>query len=523
MSKTCINQTKIPENTFKNPIISGFNPDPSICRVNDEYFLVTSTFAYFPGLPIYKSRDLINWKQIGNVLDRPEQLNLDKADASAGLYAPSIRYNNGVFYVICTNVSHGGNFVVTATNPEGPWSDPYFIGTEGIDPCLFFDDDGKAYYIGQRQKKDKKFDGDCEVYIQEFDPVNIKVTGEPVVVWDGALKNAFWVEGPRLYKMFGYYYLLVAEGATNTYHSVTMARSKAVFGKYESCMRNPIITNRHLGSDYPITNVGHADLVETQNGEWWMVALAYRYVKDYEYPLGRETYLAKIDWDNDLWPLVNKGIGCVPVFTSPLPNLPINPVNEIPKLDTFDYDELPPRWITARTPREKYYSLENGKLRLFSKPSSPSSLEHFSFLAQRVKHKNFTLRTAFEIKNVLKNERAGFVITQKNTHYFEFSASKNEIALTVTDNGKTEVIKTQEITGEKIYLTVEANCGDYDFYYGLCEGEKIPLAKNINSNFLNTIYAVSYTGLVAGIFTSSYGENTAAYADFDYFYYDGND
>ena len=316
---------------------------------------------------------------------------------------------------------------------------------------------------------------------------------------------------------------MVAEGATNKYHSVTMARSKTIFGNYEPCMRNPILTNRHLGSDFDVTNVGHADLVETNNGEWWMVALAYRHVKDYEYPLGRETYLAKVDWDKDLWPLINKGLGFVPVISSPKPDLPACSIKNVSSLDNFDYSILPPRWITARTPREVFYSLNGNGLRLYAKPTCPSDCDHFSFLAQRVRNKNYTLKTAFELKNAKSSEKAGLVIIQKNTHYFEFAAEKNKITLTVNNNTNKEVVAEKETREGKIYLTVESNLGDYSFYYGYSKNEKILLAENVDSQILDTIYAVSYVGLAAGIFTSSYGEETSAYADFDYFYYSGND
>lgn len=507
---------------FRNPILTGFNPDPSICRVDDEYYIVTSTFEYFPGLPIYKSTDLVTWEQIGNVLEEPEQLNLDGARSSAGLYAPSIRYNNGTYYVVCTNVTNGGNFVVTAKNPAGPWSRPHFLNTDGIDPSLFFDDDKKAYYIGQRQKKNSGYNGDCEVYIQEFDTDKLQVVGEPVVLWDGALKKAFWVEGPRLYKMFGYYYLLVAEGGTRDYHSVTMARSKNVFGVYEPCMRNPILTHRHLGSDFPIYNVGHADLVETQNNEWWMVALGCRGIEGHHCNLGRETFLAKVDWDDDLWPVVNKGMGYIPESSQISPKLTLGTAPESPLYETFDGDKLPCHWITARTPRSKFYSMNSPGLRLYTQKTCADDTEHFSFLGKRVRHKAFTAQTAVELKNVCGNERAGIVIIQKNTHYIEVTVGAGEIVLTIVDNGEKTVIK-KECNPGKIYITTEVKGQNYSFYYGCSKEEKNVLAKQVDGRILSTEYATSYAGLVIGMMASSYGEDSLAYADFEYFYYCGAD
>ena len=507
---------------FKNPVLPGFNPDPSICRVGDEYYLVTSTFAYFPGLPIYKSRDLVSWEQIGNVLDRPEQLDLDGAKSTDGLYAPSIRYNNGTFYVICTNMTRGGNFVVTATDPKGPWSNPHFLKTDGIDPSLFFDDDGHAYYVGQRRTKENRYSGDCEIYIQEFDTEELQVKGEPTVVWDGALKNAVWAEGPRLYKMFGYYYLMIAEGGTRCYHSETMARSRSLLGPYMPCMRNPILTHRHLGNDYPITSVGHADLVETQNGEWWIFALGCRNIGKGGINLGRETFLAKIDWDKDNWPLVNKGVGVIRELSPISPNLEPSPVANLPELDKFEYDKLPFYWLTARTPRDEFYKLTNPGLRLYAKKTYAADTQHFSFLARRMQHKNFTVKTAFMLQNISANEKAGLVLMQKNTHYFEIAAGNGEISLTMVDNRNPTTVK-RECKDGKIYLTVEVREHSYNFYYGYEENEKIVLAEDVDGAVLGTEYAVGYTGLVLGMFASSYGEESKAYADFEYFYYSGND
>ena len=507
---------------IKNPILPGFHPDPSICRAGDDYYLVTSTFEYFPGIPIYHSRDLVSWEQIGNVLDRAEQLNLDDAASSGGLYAPSIRYHNGIFYAICTNTSHGGNFVVTAKDPRGPWSNPYFLNTDGIDPSLFFDDDGKAYYVGQRQKKSPKYGGDCEIYLQAFDTERLQVTGEPVAVWDGALKNAFWAEGPRVYKAFGYYYLLIAEGGTRDYHSVTMARSKSIFGEYQPCGRHPIVTNRHLGSDYPIVNVGHADLIETQNGEWWMVALGSRNIEGRYSNLGRETFLAKVDWDTDLWPVVNKSVGHMPEVLDFTPDLPPTPVKERPALERFHGTVLPPHWITARTPRNDFYSLTGSSLRLYAQKTCAKDTKHFSFWGQRARHKNFVVKTVLSLKNTSCGEKAGLVILQKNTHFFEMAYDGQSIGLWIRNGEEYKAVQKQ-CALEKIYLTVKVIGQRYHFYYGKDETETLVLAEGIDGRILSQEHAKSYTGLVVGMFASSYGKETRAYADFDSFYYAGND
>jgi alpha-N-arabinofuranosidase len=290
----------------KNPIIKGFYPDPSVCRVGEDYYLVNSTFNYFPGVPIFHSKDLAHWHQIGNILEREEQLDVS-ADTGTGIYAPTIRYHKGTYYMITTNMYKGGNFIVTATDPAGPWSAPYFLGEKeapGFDPSLFFDDDGKCYYVGTRPNPETyRYNGDMEIWVQEVDLETMKLTGESMAIWKGALKHAIWPEGPHLYKKDGYYYLLEAEGGTGPGHRVTVSRSKELFGNYEPCPYNPIM--RQEDPDAAIQRCGHGDLVETQDGRWYMVYLCGRTVGDGYSILGRETALDPVTWTADGWPIVN--------------------------------------------------------------------------------------------------------------------------------------------------------------------------------------------------------------------------
>ncbi|WP_277407506.1 glycoside hydrolase family 43 protein [Lacrimispora xylanisolvens] len=286
-----------------NPIQKGFYPDPSICRVSGDYYMVHSTFAYAPGIPVFKSCDLKNWTLIGHVLERKEQLRLSGARVSQGIYAPTIRYHKGLFYVIATNVSAGGNFYVTATDPKGPWSDPVFLeNAPGIDPSLYFEED-TCYYIGQRTKEQPAYYGDCEIWIQELDLKEKKLVKQPVVLFDGSMKRTIWAEGPHLYRIGGMYYLLLAEGGTEFNHSVTVARSQNLYGPYEACPNNPILTHRHLGHNYPIQCIGHGDLIETPDKEWFMVMLGTRPLNGCA-ELGRETFLADVIWE-DGWPVVS--------------------------------------------------------------------------------------------------------------------------------------------------------------------------------------------------------------------------
>lgn len=271
---------------FSNPIIPGFYPDPSMCRVGNDYYLVTSTFEYFPGVPLFHSRDLIHWRQIGHCLTRSSQLPLEKAGSSGGIYAPTLRYHNGKFYMVTTNVAVG-NFFVYADDPAGEWSEPVWLEHKGIDPSLFFDDDGKVYFT---------WTTDNQIWQCEIDINTGATLTKPRPIWSGT--GGRYPEAPHLYKINGTYYLLIAEGGTEYGHMVTLARADSPWGSFESCPHNPILTHRHRGAN-PIQGTGHADLVEAHDGSWWMVFLAFRTLAHYQnfHHLGRETFLAPVKWD----------------------------------------------------------------------------------------------------------------------------------------------------------------------------------------------------------------------------------
>ena len=238
---------------FRNPIIPGFHPDPSIVRVGQDYYLVTSSFEFFPGVPIFHSRDLVHWRQIGHVLTRPSQLPLDGARASGGIFAPTLRYHDGTFYMITTNVTGGGNFYVTATDPAGPWSEPVWLkGQGGIDPSLLFDDDGTVYFASNGGGP-----GASEgrgIYLSTLDPKTGALASRPRLVWGGTGKR--YPEGPHLYHVNGYYYLLIGEGGTEYGHMVSIGRSRSPWGPYEACPRGPILTHRDTEADQPIQGTG---------------------------------------------------------------------------------------------------------------------------------------------------------------------------------------------------------------------------------------------------------------------------
>ncbi len=516
--------------TFRNPILPGFYPDPSICRVGDDYYLINSTFEYFPGLPIFHSRDLMHWHQIGHVLDRPSQLPLDGVRPSDGLYAPTIRYSQGVFYVINT-LLHGptksGNFIVTATDPAGPWSEPYWLdNAPGIDPSLLFDDDGRVWFVGNQMARHSQYEGHTEIWMQELDLQSMRLIGKPRVIWDGAAKGATWSEGPHLYKIDGRYYLMTAEGGTGHHHAVVIARSDEVIGPYQSNPGNPILTHRHLGLDYPIVGTGHADLVQTQTGEWWMVMLAMRPYGGYYYNLGRETFLAPVRWEEG-WPIVSPGIGRVE-FTFPAPNLPEHEWPPVPARDDFDQPALAHQWILLRTPREDFWSLKDrsGYLRLRLRPPHLAELSNPSFVGRRQQHIHFAAQTLMEFTPQSEHECAGLVLIQNNNFHFCFVVTRTDrtvIRLIKRAAGVEETIAERPINAGRCYLKVEAHEQAYSFYAASEPDKWQPIAEGVDGRILSTPVAGGFVGAVIALYASSHGQPSTNCADFDWFEYLGLD
>lgn len=422
--------------TAKNPIMPGFFPDPSICAVGGDYYLINSTFAYFPGLPIMHSRDLVHWEQIGNAMHRQEQLPLKNAGHSQGLFAPTMRYHDGTYYVICTNVSHGGNYIVTAENPAGPWSDPYYLeGADGIDPSLFFDEDGKCYYIGTHPNPEGcQYNGDYYIWIQELDVQSMKLVGEVHNVWNGSSKQIPWPEGPHLYKKDGYYYIMHAEGGTGPEHAVSVCRSKTVFGPYQNNYCNPILTHRHLGRDYPIKYVGHSDIIETPAGEWYMVMLAVRPLEGYT-TMGRETFLAKVVWEND-WPVVNPGVGLLtdeveidlPEWDPSKDTAFDTSANCVPGSSrTYDFaamKKLGDEFLMLRNPGDDLYTLDGDGLKLSFRTETLKEKASPSYIAVRQQHHQFEAVASLRTDNLTEGRRAGIALMQSNEYHLRVEISR---------------------------------------------------------------------------------------------------
>ena len=519
--------------SFANPIIAGFYPDPSICRGGDDYYIVNSSFAYYPGLPIFHSKDLLNWQQVGYAMNRPEQLDLDGAGVSRGLFAPAICYHNGTFYIVCTEVSKLGNFVITAKDAKGPWSNPVTLPqVNGIDPSLFFDGDKACIIFNSIPPGNKSlWNGHRTIRMFEFDPVNLKVTGEEKLLINGGAdtsKHPVWIEGPHIYKRYGWYYLMCAEGGTGYNHSEVVFRSRSVDGPYVPYERNPILTQRHLDTKRtnPITTTGHADLVEGKDGKWWAVFLGCRpYESDY-YNTGRETFMAPVEW-KDGWPVFELGGDEVKYA------YPINAVSDDKRekfngnyyfKDEFEKKELNTRYSFLRTVKENFvdFHLFPNYLTIFLRPQTCQGNENPSFIGFRQSHLKGFAATALQFYPKAENEKAGLLVFQseKNFYYLCRSVKKDKPVVELYKDSSLLTTQVISATNNKdLQLKIEAKGDKYSFYYALKKNKWILLLDNADGKYLSTKNAGGFVGCMYAMYATSNGkpsENTAMYNWFEY-------
>ena len=502
-----------------NPILSGFYPDPSIVRAGDDYYILNSSFAYFPGLPIMHSKDLANWHQIGNVLCDDKSLPLENTRLSQGLFAPTIRYHEGRFYVVCTNISHGGNFIVTADDINGPWSEPVYIkGADGIDPSIFFDEDGKCYYIGTHPNPEgERYSGNYHIYIGELDTETFQFCGDKVDVWNGSMKNIIWPEGPHLYKKDDYYYIMHAEGGTGPNHCEAICRSKSLFGPYENNMNNPIITHRDMGKEYPIQYVGHADLVETPDGEWFMVMLGVRRTEGYT-TIGRETFLAKVTWE-DGWPVVNPGI-------AKLTQTVDTGLEEVKWDDDVknnrDYrfssmDKIGPEFITLRNEQEGRYTLSKEGLVMKASKLPVTQESNPSYLGLRVQNHAFK---AYATVNTTESDNLtkGLVLMQNEGFSLRVEVSENKASALLRQDGADKIIGQTEVKDGSVTFVIKGD--GLKGQAGIVEGDKEVMFDEVDIRALSTEVAGGFVGCTVGIYasdnTGSDLTNSAVFTDFRY-------
>ncbi|MCB8999809.1 MAG: glycoside hydrolase family 43 protein [Bacteroidales bacterium] len=493
--------------TYTNPILPGFYSDPSICRAGDDYYLVTSTFEYFPGIPVFHSKDLVNWDQIGYCIDRAEQM-----PEGVNVFAATIRFKDGVFYVINTNVGKGGNYYVTAKNPEGPWSDPIWIDVPGIDPDLFFDDNGKTYVISS------------EFRLYEIDLKTGRILTEGHRVWFGT--GGRYAEGPHIYKKDGFYYLMAAEGGTEEAHSETIARSNTISGPYAENPANPILAHANAaGQNIPIQGVGHADIIQAADGSWWVVFHGYR--KSVGYPvhhiLGRETCLAPVCWPKNGWPVIN-GNGTATINMT-CPTLDLKPIEAIPSKIDFNNGVLGFEWNFIQPPKKDhpFYLIENGTLRLKGLAAEIGGQETPAFIGRRLQDMNFTATTSMSFNPENDNEQAGLSLVNNGQHFDLLVKRKGNKRVVCAEMQFGSIRYKSREFGLKpgpVELKITGKGSTFTFMFSQ-NGEYIPI-EEVDSRFLSTETVGWFTGVYVGFYASGKGKECKEYADFDYFEYTVN-
>jgi len=552
------------ELSYNNPIIPGSYPDPSICRVGNDYYIVNSSFEYFPGLPIHHSKDLVNWNLIGYGLHRDDQcsgeMNLVDVQTDGGIHAPSIRYHDGLFYIITTNVYSPGpqqptemiNFIITAEQVEGPWSNPHIIeGAPGIDPDIIFDD-GKVWYVGTHVPEKPNFNGEGEIWLQELDLDDWSLKGERYFLWRGALYYGTWAEGPHIYKRNGFYYLLIAEGGTSLEHAVMVSVSDNIKGPYVPNARNPILTSRHLSNDYWVNSIGHADLVELADGRWYMVALGIRSEINTYSNMGRETHLIPVTWEkepfewkydkiekewSDLpdrerfeklrrvnyeWPVCSPLTGRVE-RSFPLPFPASSQINNESFRDNFDSETLNLEWNFRRVPQKGTYLInhKDGYLRLFSSKNVIENRKGCSLLGIRQIETDFEFSVKMLYNPSTPEVQAGVSLFQKDDNYLTFTIEKNRkqniILKLISKERKKKPIVIQKTFlksyNGSITFKVNSENNSYNFYYSLDNGTTFNFFTQTSSDLL---LSKGYTGAYMGIYSTSNGKNSEEYVDFDW-------
>ena len=538
------------QDTFLNPIINGGYPDPSIVRVDDDFYIVNSSFEYFPALPIHHSKDLVNWELIGYGIDRPSQgtgkVNLYDVQQQGGIHAPSIRYHEGLFYIVTTNVYSPAdkskptemvNFILTAKNPAGPWSEPYIIdGAPGIDPDIFFDDNGKVWFVGTHDTGNPNKNGIGEIWIQELDLDNWKLKGQRHSIWRGACGGCC-VEGPHIYKQYGRYYLMVAEGGTSYNHAVMIASSENIEGPYDSNPKNPILTSRHLSNNNWVHSTGHADLVQLKDMRWYMVSLGIRNEMDSTSNMGRETHLMPVVWEEawDNWVEVEKGRWEPVIIKWPVvaPNTgKVERNTSIPFLekkqninysfyDDFTSPKLDLQWNFRRVPRENTYEI-NSKNKTLKLNLSPESFElrgQYNLMGFRQKETEFEYSSSMNFKPKKNFSEAGLSIFSQDDNYINFTVKKhnNKTLLNLSvkpRDQKLDIIKSIPLKyNENIILKILSKDNKYIYYYSLDEGNSFDV---FTETAANLVLCKGYIGTNLGLYASSNGYKTKEYAEFEW-------
>jgi len=510
----------IDESQYRNPVVAGFFPDPSITRRGTDYYMVHSSFAYTPGVPVLHSENLVDWHIIGHVLDRRSQVDMRGQGISRGIFAPTIRYHDRLFYVITTLIDRGGNFLVTAADPAGPWSDPVWLPEiDGIDPDLFFDDDGSVYIAHNGPPEGEPlYEGHRAIWLWQYDPDRGKVVADSGrVIVNGGVDLAaepVWIEAPHIFKVDDWYYLLCAEGGTGDNHSEVVFRTRDLDRPFVPFDGNPILTQRDLPPEraHPVTTAGHADLVRTPAGDWWAVFLATRAYDQRFYNSGRETFLLPVDWQ-DGWPMILPQGEPVPyVGKRPVPGADQGAgqtlTGNFTWRDDFDAETLNRHWLALRSFDRGWLALQDGRLRLHALRPGLDSLEQPAYLGRRQQHLRYRASAALQLP-ADPAVAAGIAAFQNETHHYFLGVRRRndgyEIFLEQAAGGVPRRIRTAQVdlaAGTALVLGIEGDRGAIGFYYRHPAGtgsDPAWLARDLDGRLLSTAIAGGFVGTTLGV------------------------
>ena len=487
---------------YQNPVIRGFHPDPSICRVGKDYYLVTSSFEYFPALPIFHSTDLVNWEQVGNALTEDRQLDLSHSRESGGIWAPTIRYSDGMFYITVAmetsqvnQVNQFHNFIIHAKDIRGPWSDPVFVQAGGIDPSMLFEN-GKMYYC----TNDSRGETRETVKAGVVDPMTGEILEPFRAVWHG--EGGGWTEAPHLYHIGDWYYVFCAEGGTLFGHHEVCGRSRNIYGPYENCPHNPILTNRN-DTKKRTSSTGHGDLVCDPDGNWWMVHLGRRpgITSDLT-QLGRETFLTPVAW-KDGWPVIADSRahieedGPLTVQQRPWPA----------RKDDFSDPAWPLWWQFDRNPDLSHFSRGNGRLTIRPFGHKPEEMRTEGLICTSQPDFDFRLETDLNFDPAREGEEAGVMAFLTHDFYAFFGLQRQDGKLRLFLERKMDDLDLfplcEETDQTKVRLVME---GAKDFYrFGLQNADgSVQWKTQMSSRFLSdTVVGRCFTGTMVGLYAES--------------------
>lgn len=510
------------------PILTGFYPDPGATQADDGYYVVNSTFSYFPGIPVWHSTDLVNWTQIGNVIDRPGMLDFDGLGMSRGVFAPTISFHDDKFYVANTCVDCGGNFIVTADDPAGPWSDPVWMPeVGGIDPSIFWDDDGKMYLMNNDEPVGgSTYSGHRAIWIREIDQQTFQPVSEPVMIINGGARpedKPIWIEGPHIYKVEDRYIFSAAEGGTAVNHSQVVFDADNVLGPYTPYESNPVLTQRDLPADraLPVTSVGHADLFQAPDGSWWATFLGVRPYQGDDYNTGRETFMLPVTW-KDGWPILLEHGEELPYrqtrpANEPSAPAPLPTTGNFEVIEDFDDSDIGLYWLTPRVPSESWHHVEDGDMVISPRPVGLGEGRQPSMLARRQQHLISEAETAVSLSTAASGAEAGITAFQNDAFFYSLGVSQgadgNAVVRLRCRDGETSPIEGRLIAevpleagaGSPFRLKIAARGSEYDFFVASSDGDWIPVAISQDGSILSTRAAGGFIGAVFGMYAVSSG------------------